>query len=132
MGAPPDVNLAYLNELTELRKIDLSNTHPLNRWSIAHLPKLETLILQGAGLKNLGFLRGHATLRSLDVGGNELTSLEDIVTLPALAQLSVGSNPLSEIPSLRLVVVPRGIPETQLDALRQANPELEIRIGRNQ
>ncbi len=104
--------LKPLAELTNLESLDLGHTRVFDVAALAGLAKLDTLILRGTQVSDLGPLAHLTQLYKLDLSD---TSVSDVTALTKLTKLT------------ELNLEGAFVPETQIQALQNALPKLQIR-----
>ena len=92
--------LAALAAMTDLRRLDLSDTGLSDLSSLSGLVGLESLDLSGNAVADLAPLAGLVELRRLDLGGNRIGELWPLGGLPNLEVLLLDGNRVSELGAL--------------------------------
>lgn len=87
----------YLDTLTGLTFLDLSNNAIRNIQALTGMKNLQELYLKQNALTDLSDLAGLTSLKTLDVSNNSLATITPIFTLSGLNRLDASSNFLTEL-----------------------------------
>lgn len=87
----------YLDTLTELTYLDLSNNAIRNIRALSSMPKLQEVNLKQNALTDLTELSSLSNLQILDVSYNSLTTLSPIFSSSTLLRLNAGTNMLTDV-----------------------------------
>jgi len=104
-------NLDFLNDVPNLRALEIINTDLNHTDLLFETIQLEHLIIQSTGLQNLDFLVNMPGLRSLNLAGNQISGIELPIELAQLRCLWLDDNTLTEtdwlghFPNLRFLSV---------------------------
>ena len=95
-----DADLAALADMTDLRRLDLSDTGLVDLSALSGLRGLESLDLSNNAIADLGPLAGLAELRRLDLAGNRIEALWPLGGLPNLEVLLLDGNRVIDLGAL--------------------------------
>lgn len=100
-NAPENV-LSVLSELTVLKSLDLTGSHPTEEEMtlIGALPVLENLTLAGCGLSSIDGLSPLQNLQSLDLSGNAIRNLDALTNMRQLAKLNLANNAVNDLSAI--------------------------------
>ena len=97
IGANPLADLRSLAALPALEVLILDGV-AADLLPVAALTGLRRLSLRGAGVEDVGILLGLTELEALDLGDNRIADLAPLEGLPGLVALRADGNPLAEAP----------------------------------
>ena len=95
--------ISPLNELTDLRVLNLGNNTIRNIAPLASMPRLTELHLQHNALTDLSSLSGLISLSTLDVSFNNIDSLVPLYGITGLTWLDASNNNLTQVTNIAVL-----------------------------
>ena len=128
------VNADVVAGMSKLRVFDAGRADLENAPVLAGLKEMRELDLGGVDeVKELGFVSSMPELRSLNVAGTPVTSLQPLAGLKKLEEVDADQTAVKELPSgggvpslKRLTLLSAPVPETKIDEFRKALPACKV------
>lgn len=130
-------DIAPLEKITELRKLDISNTAVSSLLPIAQLKYIGELNFNKTKIRDIEPLKNLKSLRKLYMNGNELENITAIQNLVKLTDLECTENVLKSIDPVKLLINLEkfncSLNEiTNVSALKDLIKITDLRFGKNQ
>ena len=113
-NSPQSYDVSFVNKLTKLRSLDLSDTRGLDvaRLDWSKFSSLRELYLDGIGLRDISFLSQLPSLERLSLRHNKISNIATLAALKNLRELYLSGNlikdksPLDKLPLLEVIDLP--------------------------
>jgi Leucine-rich repeat (LRR) protein len=127
-------DLSPLKDSLYLETLNLSETAVVDIAPLAEVRMLRSLDLSKTRVSDITPLKSQRRLQGLDLDNSAVTDLSPLAGLLTLQNLSLDRTavadltPLHGLRNLREITLSRIIPDAQIEALKQANPKLSVRL----
>lgn len=140
-----DLNAAWARKLTDasaiadckkIRDVDLRDSLLTKADVFAGFTEMTRLNISGTKITDLAPLAKCAALAELNISETAVTDLGPLAACTALRTVNIEKtkitdlSPLTKLPNLKSITVGPTAPQDQLDALKAAHPELNIRVNK--
>jgi Leucine-rich repeat (LRR) protein len=130
----PLTDITLLSGKADLLTLNLAETKISDLSPLQSSTKLKELILSETLVKDLSPLSGMTSLETLELKKTLVTDLKPLAGLPELDTLDLEGAavtdlaPLHKLPKLRRLTLPKTTPASQIEALKVAFPDLQVRL----